>query len=174
MPGWFPPLCEGMPGVLSRFDILIATNEITPNSRVFEIHPTVAGVPVMGSTPLASAVINYGTSAGNHFYGADISSFGITVSPGDVLAIVEPGQADAPGWWAGRAYTGLYADGQYYTTVYTDPPDYSIPSTEYSPFPEYDLGFRTYVDDGTIPIPAPPALLLVGIGAICAVIRRPR
>jgi len=165
----------GAAGLLSRFEVLIQSNSPGSTTGLFEIHPTVAGVPVLGSDPLASAIVTYGTSEGLAFYGADISSFGIMVSAGDVLAIVNPGhQPDySARWWAGMFTGDHYAGGQFYTNVSTlSPPGVS---SAYILQTGSDLGFRTYVDScGPAPIPAPGALLLVGIGLVCTASRRPR
>jgi len=163
----------GMAGVLSRFEVLISSAE--GDSRLFEIHPTVAGVPVFGSTALASAVVTYGDNEDPTFYGANISSFGVLVSPGDVLAIVDTGQGSdsSAAWWVGAASGNHYGGGEFYTTVYKGMPP--VISTTYSLQHGWDLGFRTYVDDSdSVSIPAPGALLLLGIGLVCTASRRPR
>jgi len=163
----------GMEGLLSRFEVLVSASD--RDSRLFEIHPTVAGVPVFGSTALASAVVTYGGNEDPTFYGANISSFSILVSPGDVLAIVDAGQGSdsSAAWWIGSSHGNHYADGEFYTTVYTGSP--IVISSTYSPQTGSDLGFRTYIDNsGPACIPAPGALLLLGIGLVCTASRRLR
>ncbi len=57
----------GMGGLLSRFEVLIESDSPGSTTGLFEIHPTTAGVPVLSSTPLASAIVTYGTSTGLAF-----------------------------------------------------------------------------------------------------------
>jgi hypothetical protein len=108
--------------------------------------------------------------------GADISSFGLTVSPGDVLAIVDASQLEAEGWWVGTLTDDIYAGGRFYTTEYmSGPGGTDIPGATYDPWPSTDMGFRTYVDpsDASV-VPVPGALLLTGVGLVCGAIRRRR
>jgi hypothetical protein len=163
----------GAAGLLSQFEVLISAS--SGNSWLFEIHSTVAGAPVLGSAALASGTITYGANEDPTFYGADISAFGIIVSPGDVLAIVAPGKGggSSDSWWTGSNSGDLYAGGQYYTTFYTGSPP--VVSSEYSLQSGWDLGFRTYVDSGgAAPIPAPGAVLLASVGLACIASRRLR
>ncbi len=136
----------GVDGVLHSVELLLRDSA----TRTFEIHATTGGVPVLGSTPLASVSVDFAAGFAS-WVAIDFSSFAIPVSVGDVLAIVQPGASPAAGfWWAGG---GDYAGGTLYST--TDP----SPGA-YVASPELDFHFRTYVT------PEPAAGLLAAVTAL--------
>ena len=63
----------------------------TAFDRLFQVIPTTAGVPLHGTAALASFTItvpaNPGTGSVAGFYGADVSTAGLMVAPGDVLEL---------------------------------------------------------------------------------------
>lgn len=164
----------GTAGRLARVEVLLDTSEAAAFDRQFQIIPTNAsGVPVYGTAPLASFTIAVPGKTGSSvlgFYGADLTSFGLMVSPGDVLAIVDVG-AQAPDnghWWVGRfTEPPTYTGGAFYTTKYGSPGSLSTLYSLDERTTRYDVGFKTWVDDltpDTPAIPEPATLALVGLG----------
>jgi len=131
----------GMTGTLSRIEVQLFGVGAT-GSAVFEVWNTTAGgqpVAVPG-TALASATIDF--SGVNHtFVGADLTP-GVSVSAGDVLAIVLKGGPPQLAYWD---HTGdLYPSGSAFTTSTADP---TGPWIIIGGFPgARDFNFRTYVD----------------------------
>jgi hypothetical protein len=170
----------GMDGQLGRVEVLLDTAPRSPALvRTFLIIPTAGGVPVYGTTPLASFMItlpgNEGDGSVLGFYGADLTEFDLQVASGDVLAIVGVGASapDTGHWWVGlfTAPPAGYLDGAFYTTHMNgrDSDETFHPmDTENR---AYDYGFRTWMalDEGgpiTPPstIPEPAILALIGLG----------
>jgi hypothetical protein len=168
----------GQAGLLTRVEFLLDTAAGYPAfDRQFQVIPTTAGVPLHGTAPLASFTItvpaNPGTGSVAGFYGADVSTAGLMVAPGDVLALVSVGAVapDMSHWWAGR-FTAppTYLGGAFYTEFFdAGKPDGVLHSQDTSKL-AYDLGFRTWVDDGEQdpgpgpePIPEPGTLVLLGV-----------
>ena len=131
----------GTTGTLSRIEVQLFGVGAT-GSAVFEIWNTTAGgqpVAVPG-VALASATIAF-SGVDHAFVGADLTP-GISVSAGDVLAIVLKGGAPQLAYWDNTA--DLYASGSAFTTATSDPtgPWISIGGFGGS----RDFNFRTYVD----------------------------
>jgi hypothetical protein len=143
----------GVEGVLASFEVLLRGS----GAASFEIHATTGGLPVFGSTALASGSVAFSAPSAAAFFSIDVSGFGIGVGPGDVLAIVHPGSGGG-GFWASQLG---YAGGIGLTTNDLSPSAY-VATGE-------DFGFRTYVE----PIPEPGTLALLSFGcALLAASRR--
>lgn len=175
----------GMAGLLSRVEVLLDTAPgLAALDRPFQVVPTVGGVAVYGTAPLASFTItapgNTGSGSVLGFYGADLTAFGLQVTPGEVLAIVSLGAPapDSSHWWAGR-FTAppTYLGGAHYTTFYSGGQSDTTFHLQDTTKVVYDLGFRTWVDTGAPepepePIPEPALVMLFGVGV--AALRRLR
>jgi len=130
---------------------------------LFDVRATTAGgAPIEdNSTTLAAVSIpaaNVPLTRG--FFSVDVSAFGIAVTPGDILAIVllQPAGAfdDDYFWFADEAN---YPRGIFYFLNVA-----LLPFPGWLPDIMHDAGFRTFV---TVPggtVPAPSALVLVGMG----------
>jgi hypothetical protein len=142
----------GVDGVLHSVELLLRDSA----TRTFEIHATTGGVPVLGSTPLASVSVAFAAGLAS-WITIDFSSFAIPVSVGDVLAIVQPAALPVGGfWWAGESG---YAGGTLYSTNDLSPGAYVA-------FPSFDFNFRTYVT------PEPAAGLLAAVAALLLLVGR--
>jgi hypothetical protein len=145
----------GVEGVLHGFEVLLRGS----GTASFEIHATTAGLPVFGSSALASGSVGFSAPSAAAFFAVDVSGFAIDVSPGDVLAIVYPG-GNAGGFWASMVG---FAGGAGFATNEVSPSAYLATGE--------DFGFRSYVE----PVPEPGTLALSALGcALLAVWRRTR
>lgn len=154
----------GTAGVLDSVEVLLADYGLGSDDFIFEIRSTVGGIP--DDTPsglLFSQAIpitslpdddDIWTNTLDKFTTVDVSSAGIAVVPGDVLAIVM--RSDVPfavlvsiesSYPAGGELT--YSNGIWYES-----------ST-------WDLGFRTYVA-----VPEPASLALLGLTSVMCLHRR--
>ncbi len=166
----------GITGTLSEVDLALYTLPGYPADNLHvDIRRTVGGVPSSQSTDiLASTVISgLATSDAGVYQWAqvDLSSFGISVTQGDLLAIVlwtPPGSTTLCEWdnlaedkWNISSYNQLcYQQGEGYQETLSQPtwhfplisdggPNYSSPAS---------FDFRTYVE----PVPEPATLTLLG------------
>jgi len=146
----------GIAGVLTGFEVFLSS-PVDGNASDFEIWNVAGGMPdPIPGNPLAAGTISFDSGQGFAFL--DISSFNLNVLVGDVLAIVQIGRSTLQrAEW--RASSNGYAGGNGYTTTVTDPTGSWIPS----PF-DLDYGFRTYVDEGSVAVPAPATLALSCLG----------
>jgi len=137
----------GVDGVLDSVELLLRGSATT----TFEIHATTGGLPVLGSTPLASTMVTF-TAGFASWVAVDFSASALAVSVGDVLAIVQPGGTSTGSglWWAGSAG---YVGGSLYATNDVSP-------TAYVEFSSLDFNFRTYL------VPEPTAGLLAAVAAL--------
>lgn len=149
----------GITGTLTRVDVDISRGSTA--DLLFDIRPTVAGVPVESDGITLAAVTvpasNIPTTRG--FFSVDINSFGVSVTAGEILAIVLRSDLDQvlDYTWYGHTIDG-YALGHHF---FRHPPGWPRP-TWWSDVAGSDLGFKTFVE----PVPVPSTLLLLGSGMI--------
>lgn len=143
-------------GMLSQVDLQLRQIESTPptGDATLDILNTSAGVPTTsrGTLNIDQATVPSFLETDPPFINVDISSLGIMVSPGDVLAIVltmnHPGD-----------YTWLFAGGDPYPQG--DQLEHRLTEDTWREITNsFDLGFQTWVDtDATVPEPATLAVL---------------
>jgi len=157
----------GLAGTLTRFDAYIESSEANV-PVLWDIRRTIGGAPIQSDT----ATLAYGSFPGPAaahnsfaFFSIDASSFGVAVSPGDVLAIVfRTPDINVSISWLGDT-TNPYARG----AAYDGTPGAN--STAWSSdFINYDFGFRTYVQP--IPEPSSACLIVGGAGIFLGTRRR--
>src|SRR5260221_244361 len=80
----------GATGVLSKVDVFISKGSPPGKNLLFDVRPTVGGVPVESDTMVLAVASVPGPSvpATPVFFEFDISSFNVPVTSGEVLAIV--------------------------------------------------------------------------------------
>lgn len=138
----------GVSGLLTRFEVAMSGS----GASLFEVWSAPSGVPqAIPGTPLASATVFFN---GTGFVGTEISSFGLNVTAGEILALVQVGNSSTGfGSWQGT-FAGGYLGGSFFSTVST------MPGGAWNDL-EQDGGFRTFVDAA---VPEPSILALVGLG----------
>ncbi|WP_435021877.1 PEP-CTERM sorting domain-containing protein [Tundrisphaera sp. TA3] len=162
----------GVQGILARVDLQIAQSQGTTGDLLFSIRTTAGGAPnpdevqslFQVTIPLSS--VPFDNSGIDPFTSIDISSAGIAVTPGQVLALslsrTGPG---TPPWVLWQTSAGSYSGGNIYTRSGTAgawgiPPELAT----------LDTGFRTYVTTAAVPEPGSLALCvtagLMGLGAV--------
>ena len=150
-------------GKLVRFEVARQGQ----GSSQFQIWNVTAGMPaVIPGSSLASAMVGFN---GDGFFGADITSFDLDVTAGDMLALVQIGDASASGSWRFATNTA-YAGGAAFTTRINDPSG----AWQSFSFANSDFGFKTFVDTGSQPLPEPLTASLVLAGLASAALARRR
>jgi hypothetical protein len=139
----------GITGILTEVDVLVERNGGA--GLRFDIRPTVNGVPVendamtLASITVPASTVPFPAS----FLDFDVSSFGILISQGEILAMV---LSDNSRWFG--TPNDPYPGGAAY---------FRFADTTFTPvFDNLDVGFKTFVE----PIPEPSTLALLGIGVI--------
>lgn len=166
-------LTVGITGTLVEVDVDINRYEGATANLLFDIRPTIGGVPVQSdTTTLASLIIpasSVPTTRG--FVSVDLSSFAVSVAAGQVLAIVLRSDPDVASYtWYGNWSDNLYPSGRHY---FRHPPGWPRP-TWYPDLSTVDVGFKTFVEPVAEPVPEPGTLLLLGSGlaGLAALARR--
>jgi hypothetical protein len=153
----------GIAGVLTQVDVLVERNGFADVH--FDLRPTIGGVPIedgamaLASVTLPASAVPFPAA----FLSFDVSSFGISVVQGDVLAIALGGNSR---WSATR--DDLYPGGAAFFRSSPDLPTFGSPSGI------RDLGFRTFVEPAAVALPEPGTftLLLAGLLGLSAFARR--
>lgn len=160
-------LTVGQTGLLSQVDLQIhKASADTTGDPILTILGTSVGVPdssnVLGSVsiPNSSISVDFGVSNGD-FLSVDVSGLGISVIPGEVLALelTDPAGTGTYYWLDTSLFPGsTYPGGSEFTR-------YASSSTWLSEDPT-DAGFQTWVAV-TPAVPEPSTLMLLGIGCAC-------
>jgi len=151
----------GLSGLLTRFEVFMGSSG--GGTSDFEIWSTVGGEPAaIPGTALAMATVAFG--AGDAFVGADISGFGLNVTAGDVLALVQIGGSSTGDGLLLGAGPGSYAGGGAFTTLTADP-NGAWQAGIFEAADDYF--FRTFVDpDAVAAVPEPSTVVLMGLGLV--------
>jgi hypothetical protein len=154
----------GLSGLLTRFEVSMAGG-LQGGTSNFEIWSTSGGVPqTIPGTALAAGTVSFGTET-EAWVGADISAFGLNVTVGDMLALVQiGGSSTGSAYWAGTSVGG-YAGGQAFGTYPSDPSGAWNVLTTSDGSVTNDFKFRTFVDpDAVAAVPEPSTVALMGLG----------
>jgi hypothetical protein len=160
----------GLAGLLSQVNLEIYQSTGTTVDPTFEVLGTTGGVPdntkVLYQTtiPLSDIpIFDTPPSGAVPFTSVDVSSAGIIVTPGEVLALTLSRNAPGnPPWLLWRQGVGGYSGGNSYDSI---PP--GSPWTIDDP---YEGGFQTFV--ASVPEPSSIVLVLIGVGCVVGPLRR--
>lgn len=154
----------GVEGQLTQVDVYLARFPFTTDNLVFRLYSTSGGLPSSQlGTDLLLAPAAVSTTAAE-FESFDVTSFGVSVDVGDVLAFSITSTASTS-YILPFSETSLYAGGAPVRRVLNVPPD----PWQFSPGVVRDYGFRTFVDA----IPEPSALGGLLLAALCLCRRIP-
>ncbi len=155
----------GLDGYFTGFEIPLTGL----GSATFEVQKTVNGVPVFGSSPIASSTIEISLTQTPTWFLFDISSYNISVKTGDILALVASDYStvnNSPINWRGAGPSipdpRTYDRGAFYSTTFQSPDTYVLSS---SLSVLEDFSFRTYVDNqpmSTVPESSTLLNLIIG------------
>ena len=141
----------GITGTLVRVEVDIARHSGAESDLLFDIRPTIGGVPIesddMSLVSVRIPADAVPTTRG--MVSIDLSSLGVSVTAGEVLAIVLRSNPDVASYsWFGTHTINGYAPGHHY---FRHPPAWPRPRWT-SAAPGDDMGFRTFV------VPESPSL----------------
>jgi len=153
----------GLQGRLSEIQVQVQLNSPPLNDLVLDVRGTSAGAPleddvnVLALTTLSAGDFSYGVPTWASF---DVSSYGIDVGVGDILAIVlrsPTATANANWFWIGSDGGNPYSSGQRWIREAGEIWD----GTSFA-YATSDMNFRSFVE----PVPIPSALWLFGSGLL--------
>jgi hypothetical protein len=156
---WSQTFTVGLTGTLTSFDVAIRTISTAFSPLLVDLRTTSGGLPTEAD---AGANVLFSTSVTGipNDPNFTIHSFvvGVPVTAGDVLAIVlrSDDEIEIYDWAAVNA--GTYAGGAAFQRI----------GSAWGAGGPRDLWFRTFVDQGTAPVPEPAllALLVTGLGLV--------
>ena len=163
----------GLQGTLAEIQVQIQLNNLNAGDLVFDLRGTSAGVPleddtsVLAGTTISRTSLSFGVPTWVSF---DLSSFGIDVEIGDILALVlrEPTTTDpAHYFWLANVGGNPYADGQRWgrSETWSGGVLGEDWNGSHAAFATTDMNFRAFVDTAQ-PVPIPAAIYLFGSGLV--------
>ena len=155
----------GLSGQLTELDVLLDLSRSSSGLVQFDILPAFTAGATVDSlgTPLASQTLSWTMSSTPNWFALDFSAAHLFVTAGQMLAFV---QRPTTAWGLMRNFDNLYPGGEILTTTFI-PPQYVVVDETFSAYPEWDFGFKTWVDPAAVgSIPEPATMLLVGSGLV--------
>ena len=155
----------GISGILARIDVLVREDSTSTGNLLFDIRTTSGGIPAASDTGiLASVLLPHGTVPTDPltmtYTSIDISSFGLSVTEGEVLAIVL--RTDAGGRYLWKDGAPVYSRGE----PFFRQPNVSLNWQSWSSAGlNIDFAFQTFVDVPSA-VPEPSTLTLSGLGIL--------
>ena len=160
----------GLQGTLAEVQVQVQRNSANADDLVLDVRETSAGTPleddtnVLAGTTISAASLPFNTPTWVSF---DVSSFGIDVDVGDILAIAlrVPTTTDPANYfWIGNAGGDPYAGGQRWgrSDTWSGGVLGGTWNGSFAEFATTDMNFRTFVE----PVPIPPTFLLFGSGLL--------
>lgn len=162
----------GLAGELSQVNLEIYKSTNTVVDPTFEILGTTGGVPddtkvlYQATIPL-SDIPTFDTppTGAVPMTSVDVSSAGIVVTPGEVLALtLSRNGPGGPPWLLWRQGIGGYAGGNSYDSI--------PPGSPWTVDGSYEGGFQTFVSPQSVPEPSSVVMLLIGVGCVVGPLRQ--